>query len=408
VITVSSTTFIQAHAGHPDWRVALDVCSRQVKAEVAARAAHDGQAAPLTLGWCYLTDYYAPAARAILDELRLAFPDVAWTGTVGVGVAASGIEYFDEPAMVLMAAALPRASFRLFSGRQPLRASSADFVPHTALVHANGSTPDLQDLLQELSAHTATGYLFGGLSSARDQAVHMADGVFTDGLSGVAFGSEVDLISRVTQGCQPIGPVRQITQAEGNLVARLDGRPALDCVLSDLELDEDMADEELFAALSRTLVGLSHGTEDATIRPGQFGAETLVRHLVGVNLDNRVLGIADQVEPGMRLAFCTRNSKAAAHDLVRIATEIHNDLESGAVPRQIAGALYVSCSGRGGPHFGARHAELQIVRSALGDVPLAGFFAGGEIARNHLYGYTGVLTVFATPRSSKSSADPWQ
>ena len=39
-------------------------------------------------------------------------------------------------------------------------------------------------------------------------------------------------------------------------------------------------------------------------------------------------------------------------------------------------------------------AELQIVRRALGDVPLVGFFAGGEIARNHLYGYTGVLTVF--------------
>jgi small ligand-binding sensory domain FIST len=27
-------------------------------------------------------------------------------------------------------------------------------------------------------------------------------------------------------------------------------------------------------------------------------------------------------------------------------------------------------------------------------VPLVGFFAGGEIARHHLYGYTGVLTVF--------------
>jgi small ligand-binding sensory domain FIST len=27
-------------------------------------------------------------------------------------------------------------------------------------------------------------------------------------------------------------------------------------------------------------------------------------------------------------------------------------------------------------------------------VPLVGFFAGGEIARRHLYGYTGVLTVF--------------
>jgi small ligand-binding sensory domain FIST len=29
-------------------------------------------------------------------------------------------------------------------------------------------------------------------------------------------------------------------------------------------------------------------------------------------------------------------------------------------------------------------------------VPLVGFFAGGEIARHHLYGYTGVLTVFST------------
>jgi small ligand-binding sensory domain FIST len=54
----------------------------------------------------------------------------------------------------------------------------------------------------------------------------------------------------------------------------------------------------------------------------------------------------------------------------------------------------VSCAGRGGPHFGAPSAELQIVRRALGDVPLVGFFAGGEIARDHLYGYTGVLTVF--------------
>ena len=70
----------------------------------------------------------------------------------------------------------------------------------------------------------------------------------------------------------------------------------------------------------------------------------------------------------------------------------------GALPprpgRHITGAIYVSCSGRGGPHFGAPGAELQIVRHALGDVPLVGFFAGGEIAHQHLYGYTGVLTVF--------------
>ena len=161
---------------------------------------------PFTLGWCYLSDYYAPAAEAILDELRLRFPGVAWVGTVGVGVAASGVEYFNEPALVLMIAPLPRKSFQLFSGLQPLPAASSGFVAHTALVHAEGSTPDLQELLHELSTRTATGYLFGGLSSARNRPLHLADGVFTGGLSGVAFGPEVGLISRVTQGCQPIGP----------------------------------------------------------------------------------------------------------------------------------------------------------------------------------------------------------
>jgi small ligand-binding sensory domain FIST len=64
--------------------------------------------------------------------------------------------------------------------------------------------------------------------------------------------------------------------------------------------------------------------------------------------------------------------------------------------KRIAGAVYVSCTGRGGPHFGGPSAELQIIRHALGDVPLVGFFAAGEIGRKQLYGYTGVLTVFTT------------
>ena len=50
----------------------------------------------------------------------------------------------------------------------------------------------------------------------------------------------------------------------------------------------------------------------------------------------------------------------------------------------IQGAVYVSCSGRGGPHFGAPHAELHILREALGDVPLVGFFAAGEIAHRQI------------------------
>ena len=38
---------------------------------------------------------------------------------------------------------------------------------------------------------------------------------------------------------------------------------------------------------------------------------------------------------GMRLAFCTRNAEAAQLDLVRIATEIRAELESGAAPHML-------------------------------------------------------------------------
>ena len=61
---------------------------------------------------------------------------------------------------------------------------------------------------------------------------------------------------------------------------------------------------------------------------------------------------------------------------------------------QPVGTVYISCSGRGGPHFGTPNAEMEIIAHALGDIPVVGMFANGEIARHHLYGYTGVLTVF--------------
>jgi small ligand-binding sensory domain FIST len=126
------------------------------------------------------------------------------------------------------------------------------------------------------------------------------------------------------------------------------------------------------------------------------------------------VAVADTLEPGMRLAFCQRDVQAARRDLVRICSEIRDEVETQAeaataaavaLPaaadeprRRIQGAIYISCSGRGGPHFGGPSAELQIVQHALGavgdDIPLVGFFAAGEIARHHVYGYTGVLTVF--------------
>ncbi len=85
------------------------------------------------------------------------------------------------------------------------------------MVHADGGSPDLQTQLKDLSEKTATGYLFGGLSSARNQPLCFADEVLPGGVSGVAFGPETPVFSRVTQGCQPIGPQRAITARKATI-----------------------------------------------------------------------------------------------------------------------------------------------------------------------------------------------
>jgi len=375
----------QDHAGDADWKVALGSCWGQVRHQLQ-------EARKPNLGWCYLSDYYTEAADRILEALRERLPGVHWVGAVGVGVGAGSVEYFDEPAMALMLANLPPASFEIFSGPERLEAGSNAFEPFTALVHAAGGSPDLPVQLRALSERTTSGYLFGGLSSARNQPLCFADDVLPGGLSGVGFGPDVSIFSRVTQGCQPIGPQRAFTRAERNYLVTLDHARALDCVVEDLGLSLEISDPELNDAVAETLVGLVAAGEDASTRPGQFGANTEVRHIVGVGRKGGLLVIAEPLEAGMQLAFCKRNAAAAKLDLLRIVGEVRAQAEAAG---GIMGTLYISCSERGGPHFGERHAEFSMVREALGEAPLIGFFAGGEIARHHLYGYTGVLTVFA-------------
>ena len=286
--------------------------------------------------------------------------------------------------------------------------------------------------------------MFGGLAGSRGTSVQFslgsagnlsgqgaASGVYFGGLSGVAFGEDVGLVSRVTQGAQPVDRERTVTAADGNLVLELDGEPALDVLLRERVISLEKP-EQAMPRLRATLVGLTHAEPEpaqddrlaasaanTSRMRGQFGTEVMVRHLIGLDPGRRGIAVADVVPVGTRLAFCERNAQAARADLIRVCAEVREELEpeeasmsaAGALTshepdgstqpaRRIAGAVYVSCAGRGGPHFGSPSAELQAVRRALGDVPLVGYFAGGEIAHHRLYGYTGVLTVFTMPSTN--------
>lgn len=404
-----------------------------VLAQLRAQMALHGYAQAPTLALLYITDHYAGEASEILGFLGAELPGITdWSGTVGVGIAANNVEYFDEPALAVMLLELPIDQYRVFSGVAPL---NMGFEAHTALVHADAATADVGELIAEMAARTETGYLFGGLSSSRSQSLQFAvagdgnirgqgqaSGVFSGGLSGVAFGPGVGIISRVTQGCKPVSKARVVTRADHNVVISLDNEPALDVMLRDLFISLENPQEAL-KVVRGTLVGLEQAQQSpaaqgalggaALRQTGNFGNDVVVRHIIGLDPARRGVAVAEVLTEGMQLTFCQRNMQAARADLTRVCAEVREELEPEELPmetalaliaagadagpmpaRRIAGAVYVSCSGRGGPHFGGASAEMHIVRRALGDVPLVGFFAGGEIARNHLYGYTGVLTVF--------------
>ena len=409
--------FPYGHATHPQWLMAAGLVLAQLRAQMSLP---DHASSP-RLALLYITDHYAGQAQAILDHLRQELPAVTdWVGTVGVGLAVNNAEYFDEPAMALMLCDLPPDQYRVFSGLAPLPASA---LADVALVHADPSTPELTELISEMAGRTQKGYLFGGLTSSRSRSVQFAvkdgqsltdGGVLEGGLSGVAFAPGVGLLSRVTQGCQPVSLEREITEVDQQVVLKLNGVPALDVLLTDLDIS--LSDpQKAIAVVRTTMVGLSPAGQSSAGRTGHLGGDVRVRHIVG--LDPRRLGVvvADNLQPGMRLTLCRRDVQSARADLVRVCAEIREELEpemlsieainalsDDPVPtlpqpgKRIAGAVYVSCTGRGGPHFGGPNAEMQIIRHALGDVPLVGFFAAGEIAHNQLYGYTGVLTVFTT------------
>jgi small ligand-binding sensory domain FIST len=287
--------FPSGHATHPQWRMAAGLVLAQLRAQMALP---DYASAP-TLGLLYITDHYASEAQDILDHLSAELPEVTdWSGTVGIGVSANNAEYFDEPGISLMLCALPSDQYRVFSGVAPLGNSEmSGFEAHTALVHADPATPDLAELVGEMAGRTDTGYLFGGLSSGRGGSLQFAiggngnirghgaaGGVFSGGMSGVVFGEGVRVVSRVTQGCQPLrsGAVREreITEADGNLLLKLDGQPALDVLLADLQVSLERP-QEAIDAVRNTLVGLADAGSDGIRRTGDLGADVLVRHIIG-------------------------------------------------------------------------------------------------------------------------------
>jgi small ligand-binding sensory domain FIST len=369
--------FRAAHATAPSWRDA----AAKILVEI-------GELTPgHQLGFLYVTDNFADDLSDIAIFMRQTTGVRHWVGTVGMGVVGMGKEYFDEPAISLLIAPIDASAFRLFTDAEgdldAVCKDNSEWLAKAdtplAIVHADPRIDNVTERIEAFASAT-NGFLAGGLTASRGRFAQLAGDIDEGVISGVMLSlHDVPVQLGLTQGCSPIGPIRTITGSEENVLFSIDDRPALDV------LKEDIGE-----ILSRDLKRIGGYIFAALPVPGSDMADYLVRNLVGIDQEAGAVAIGESVAAGDSIMFCRRDPDTAVEDLKRML----GDLKRRAGGGTIKGGLYFSCVARGPNQFGPDSQELGIIREILGDFPLAGLFANGEISNNRLYGYTGVLALF--------------
>ena len=337
-----------------------------------------------SLGFLYVTDALATSLDQLLQKLCQHFEVQDWIGTVGLGICYAGTEIYDEPAAVIMLTQLQ--GYQLFAipnAKLSIADALADVTsrvnyPSLGIVHGNPTQAEFPQTFQALCAYMSDTFFVGGLSSSNGIVPQILNRATESLISGVLFKNSAGMIVSHTQGCTPMKNNHVITRCNKNLIIELDHRPALEVFKEDIG---EVLAKDLEKIGGYIFVGFPVPHTDTN--------DYLVRNIIGIDLDNSVIAIGEFVAEGRSMMFCRRDGNSAIEDLQRMLQEIRSRI---SVPPK--GALYFSCIARGRNQFGEDSAELKIIQQHLGDVPLVGFFANGEIFHNRLYGYTGVLTLF--------------
>lgn len=368
--------FLVGHSGGRSARELVDDCLHQI-GPIPREA---------NLGFIYATDELSNDLRDILHTLTRRTGIENWTGTVGIGINSSGQEYYDQPALAVMVAGFPSRAFIPI----PLQRSGVELfiaenrrwydndLTNFGILHGDPSNPATPVLMDRLAAGIPRAFFVGGLTSSKSAQLQVANGLCAGGISGVLFSGEVPVATGHTQGCTPISQKHVITHCERNIIVELDDRPAFEVFKQDIG-------EVLAKDLNRIAGYIFAGLPVPYSDTGDY----MVRNIVGIDLDQKLIAVGENLTQGNEVMFCRRDGNSAQQDMLRMLADIRR-----RIPVSIKGAVYYSCLGRGRYQFGENSEELQLISEELGNIPLVGFFANGEIFNNRLYGYTGVLSVF--------------
>ena len=132
--------------------------------------------------------------------------------------------------------------------------------------------------------------------------------------------------------------------------------------------------------------------------PGSDQKDYLVRNILGIDSDEGAMAVTETPAEGTLVRFIHRDDETVRADLSHTLVALHERVQKEQSTFTPKGALYISCIARAATHFRENTektgGEMALIREIIGDVPLTGFYAGGEISGGRLYGYTGILILF--------------
>jgi small ligand-binding sensory domain FIST len=323
-------------------------------------------------------------------------------GGVGESIIGNDREIEGQPALSLWLARWPRAvdlaPFRLTLEETsegytllgwPDALEEADPASSAVLLLGDPYTFPADAFLAQMNESHRGVRVMGGMASGTDGPgqcrLILGDSVVNQGAVGVLLRGDVGLRCIVSQGCKPIGQHMVITKAHDNVIAELGGKSPLR-QLQELWPTLSPRDQQLMRGLH---VGRVINEYKGDFQRGDF----LVRNVLGLDQESGALAITDRVRVGQTVQFHVRDAATADQDLREL---LQTDL--GAHEKRPAGALVFSCNGRGTRLFDEPHHDARAVRRVAGDLPLAGFFAQGELGpvggQNFIHGFTASVALF--------------
>lgn len=232
--------------------------------------------------------------------------------------------------------------------------------------------------------------VFGGMASGApgpgDSRLLLGNRVLQDGAVGLLLQGAAGIRTVVSQGCRPIGRPLVITKAQENRILGLGGKPPLVQLQS---LWEELAPADRALVQHGLHLGRVINEYQGQFRRGDF----LVRNVLGVDQETGALAITDRVRAGQTVQFHVRDADTADEDLHALLKADRADH-----PQPTAGALLFTCNGRGTRLFSGPDHDARAVRAEAGELPLAGFFAAGELGpvggQNFIHGFTASVVLF--------------